>query len=65
MNRILAHTLKHLMTTVPILVGLFFMVGSAGAYELENIGTMQFVIQTAIGPCLFAIGCAILNYFEN
>lgn len=65
MNRILAHTLKHLMTSVPILVGLFVVVGTVGTYELDNIGTAQFITQSVIGLGLFSVGCAILNYFEN
>ena len=62
---ICAHILKHLMTSVPMTVGFFAVLGSVGSYELCRIGMAQFWIQTILGFGLAALGAIILNYFES
>ena len=62
---ILAHIIKHLITTVPMTIGFLAALGSAGSYELDRIGTTQMITQCVLGFGLMGLGAVIYNYFEN
>ena len=62
---IIAHILKHLMTSVPMTVGFLAVLGSVGSYELVRIGVVQMFIQCILGFGLMILGAVICNYFES
>ena len=64
-ERIIAHILKHLMTTVPMLMGCAIVLYGACTYQYSWAGLARFGIEFAIGGTLFILGALIGNYFEN
>lgn len=62
---ICAHILKHLMTTVPMLVGCAVIIYGACAYTPSWAGLARLGIEITIGGGLFTLGALIGNYFEN
>lgn len=62
---ICAHILKHLMTTVPMLVGCTVVVYGACTYQYSWAGLAKFGIKLTLGGGLFILGAIIGNYFEN
>lgn len=65
MTRILAHILKHLMTTVPMLVGTLIVLYAICSYEYSWLGMAHFIVQCMIGGGLVALGYVILDAFNS
>lgn len=61
MNKHIAIIIVHLLTTVPILLGIFVVLGSVGACEVDSISISQMLFQSAVGAALVAIG----SYFSS
>lgn len=62
---ICAHILKHLMTTVPIIIGSLITIYAVCVFQPCHIGMIKLIIQIAIGLGITILGCIILNQFEN
>ena len=62
---ICAHIIKHLITTLPMLMGCAVVIYGVCAYQYSWAGLARFGIEFAIGATLFILGALIGSYFEN
>ena len=62
---IIAHVIKHLLTTVPMTAGFLVVLGTVGSYELDRIGVTQTITQCVLAFGLMILGSVIYEYFES
>jgi hypothetical protein len=62
-KRYIYNAVKVIGTTL-IIIGLFALLGTAGASDLGNISISQILIQILLGVIIFALGLITLNKME-
>lgn len=62
---ICAHVIKHLITSLPMLMGCTVVIYGVCAYQYSWAGLARFGIEFVIGATLFILGALIGSYLEN